>query len=247
MAFYLPLLSHALHSLLPFLLPSSSFSPPLPFPSPSSPPLQFNSAPQMNPNVMFSQPHVFYQGAGLIPQGQPMLPHSYPAMFHQQMVLGAGAPPRQQVVMFPHPQFPPGAHVPAMAYGGARHDLPTAQAPSQKYHQQPQQPSTQLQPKAQSTTKRATKALLIVDPDTNKPLDLEQLQELPTRQCLTNSLSSKVIKNYIQYVMQQVMQILGTCSSVVSQSCNNCTCLGHFTSLQLYIHVHTFTLSRVLL
>ena len=126
-------------------------------------------------------------------------------------------------------------------------NLPTAQAPSQMYHQQPQHPSTQLQPKAQSTTKRATKALLIVDPDTNKPLDLEQLQELPTRQCLTNSLSSKVIKNYIQYVMQQMMQILGTCSSVVSQSCNNCTCLGHFTSLQLYIHVHTFTLSRVLL
>ena len=101
-----------------------------------------------------------------------MLHPTYPTVFHPQMVLGAGALPRQQVVMFPHQQFPPPGHVPAMAYGGARHDLPAAQAPSQKYHQQPQQPSTQLQPKAQSTTKRATKALLIVDPDTNKPLDL---------------------------------------------------------------------------
>ena len=242
------------------------------------------------------------------------------------------------------------------------HNLPTEQAFSQKYHQQPQQPSTQLRPKAQSTTKRATKALLIVDPDTSKPLDLvgvsssgkskspepasvtsptqdakrlefmekvsrtsaityasarepspsmqqgeaaqqlpegtlvkdnsvldgslrqgaqpqlgeqsqtaEKLQpaaptqhakarlivdpdtnkpldlELPTQRCLTDSLSPKVIKNYIQYVMQQMMRILWTCSSVVSQSCNNCTCLGHFTSLQLYIHVHTFMLSRVLL
>ena len=59
-----------------------------------------------------------------------------------------------------------------MPYGGARHDLPTTQAPNQKYPQQPQQPSAQMQPKAPSTTKRATKALLIVDPDTNKPLDL---------------------------------------------------------------------------
>ncbi len=48
-----------------------------------------------------------------------------------------------------------------------------SRAPSQKYHQQPQQPSTQLQSKAQSTTKRATKALVIVDPDTNQPLDLD--------------------------------------------------------------------------
>ncbi len=103
-------------------------------------------------------------------QPQPML--QYPTMFHPQMVLGAGAPPRQQVMMFPHQQFPPPGHVPAMAYGGARHDLPAAQAPNQKYHQQPQQPSTQLQPKTQSTTKRATKALRLVDPDTNKPLDL---------------------------------------------------------------------------
>ena len=97
---------------------------------------------------------------------------TYSTMFHPQMALGAGAPPRQQVMMYSHQQYPPGAHVPAMAYGGARHDLPAAQAPSQKYHQQPQQPSTQLQPKAQSTTKRATKALLLVDPNTNKPLDL---------------------------------------------------------------------------
>ena len=59
-----------------------------------------------------------------------------------------------------------------MPYGGARHDLPTAQAPSQKFPQQPQQPSTQMQPKALTTSKRATKALLIVDPYTNKPLDL---------------------------------------------------------------------------
>ena len=119
----------------------------------------------MNANLMFAQ------GAGLMPQGQP----------------------RQQVVMFPHQQFPPPGHVPAMAYGAARHDLPAAQAPNQKYHPQPQQPSTQLQPKAQSNTKRATKALLIVDPDTNKPLDLEQLQELPTQGCLTDSLSPKVM------------------------------------------------------
>ena len=100
-----------------------------------------------------------------------MLHPTYSAMFHPHMMLGGGQP-RQPVVMFQHQQFPPTAHMPAMPYGAARHDLPTAQAPSQKYHQQPQQPSTQLQPKAQSTTKRATKALLIVDPDTNKPLDL---------------------------------------------------------------------------
>ena len=106
-----------------------------------------------------------------MPQGQPVLHPTYSAMFHPHMMLGGGQP-RQPVVMFQHQQFPPTAHMPAMPYGAARHDLPTAQAPSQKYHQQPQQPSTQLQPKAQSTTKRATKALLIVDPDTNKPLDL---------------------------------------------------------------------------
>ena len=50
--------------------------------------------------------------------------------------------------------------------------IQVSRAPSQKYHQQPQQPSTQLRPKARSTTKRASKTLLIVDPDTNKPLDL---------------------------------------------------------------------------
>ena len=163
MASYLSLLSHP-----------PLFFPPLPFPCPchSSPILQFNSAPQMNPNLMFPQPPVFYQaGAGLMPQGQPVLHPTYSAMFHPHMKLGGGQP-RQPVVMFQHQQFPPAGHVPTMAYGGARHDLPTAQAPSQKYHQQPQQPSTQLPPKAQSTTKRATKALLIVDPDTNKPLDL---------------------------------------------------------------------------
>ena len=52
--------------------------------------------------------------------------------------------------------------------------IQVSRAPGQKYHQQPQQPSTQLQPKAQSTTKRATKALHIIDLDTNKPLDLDE-------------------------------------------------------------------------
>ena len=58
-----------------------------------------------------------------------------------------------------------------MPYGGTRH-IRSTQAPSQKFPQQPQQPSVQMQAKALTTTKRATKALLIVDPDTNKPLDL---------------------------------------------------------------------------
>ena len=90
-------------------------------------------------------------------------------MVHQGMVIGAGGQHRQQGMMFPHHLFTPG-HM--QLPFGARHDLSTPQAPTQKYPQQPQQPSTQLPSKAQNTTKRATKALLIVNPDTNKPLHL---------------------------------------------------------------------------
>ena len=85
------------------------------------------------------------------------------------MIMGPGGQ-RQQMMMFPPQQTTSTAQM--RASKGSRHNLPTTQALSQKYPQQPQQPSTQLQPKAQATTKRATKALLIVDPDTNEPLNL---------------------------------------------------------------------------
>ena len=136
-----------------------------------SPPLQFGAVAQMNPNMMFSaQGPVFYQtGTGLMHRGQPVLHPTYPSMIHPQVLMGPGAQ-RQQMMMFP-PPFTHGGPI-QMPYGGARHDLPTTQAPSQKFPQQPQQPSTQMQPKAQATTKRATRALLIIDPDTNEPLNL---------------------------------------------------------------------------
>ena len=135
-----------------------------------SPPLQFGSVAQMNPNMVFSaQGPVFYPaGTGLMHQGQPMLYPTYSTMFPPQMLMGPGG--QQQQMMFPPQQTTSTAQM--QASKGSRHNLPTTQASSQKYPQQPQQPSTQLQPKAQATTKRATKALIIVDPDTNEPFDL---------------------------------------------------------------------------
>ena len=56
------------------------------------------------------------------------------------------------------------------------------------------QTAEQLQPAAPT---QHAKARLIVDPDTNKPLDLE----LPTQRCLTDSLSPKVIKNCVCYAV----------------------------------------------
>ena len=94
---------------------------------------------------------------------------------HQAMVLSAEAQNREQVPMF-LPQQTTSTSQMQLSYA-ARHDLPAIQAASQKFPQLPQQPSTQPQPlpKAPSTTKRATKALLIVDPDTNEPVDCQQV------------------------------------------------------------------------
>ena len=102
-------------------------------------------------------------------QGQPVLHPTYPTMFPPQMLMGPGGQ-RQQMMMFPPQQTTSTAQM--QASKGSRHYLPTTQARSQMYPQQPQQLSTQLQPKAQDTTKRATRTLCIVDPDTNEPLNL---------------------------------------------------------------------------
>ena len=153
----------------------------------------------MNQGFHGQTPPAFYQatGAGLMPQGQPMFYPTY-QMVHPGMVIGAGAQHRQQGMMLPHQQLTSTACL-QPSYG-ARHDLSTPQAPTQKYPQQPQQPSTQLPSKAQNTTKRATKALLIVDPDTDKPLDHrrpQQPQTLSTQQRLTTGSTLKVHLNYI--------------------------------------------------
>ena len=63
--------------------------------------------------------------------------------------------------------------------------------PSHNYPQQPQQLLTQLQPQAESTTKRATKALPIVDPDTNQPLDLDDSSSSTTHETASETRSTE--------------------------------------------------------
>ena len=118
--------------------------------------------------VFSTQSPVFYPtGSGLMHQGQPVLHPPYPTMFPPQMLTGPGGQ-RQQMMMFPPQQTTSTAQM--QASKRSRHYLPTTQALSQMYPQQPQQPSAQLQPKPEATTKRATRTLCIVDPDTDSLL-----------------------------------------------------------------------------